>query len=282
MASFLRNTLTTPVEFTGTGIHSGVRCAMRVEPAEPGHGIVLRHARTGKSCPATIEFANAEESVRRTVIVGPDGARFEQMEHIMAAIAGAGISDALVIQDGVEPPFMDGGSHDFFRALHAVPRTVSNTPWDPFIIEDAYSLEDEGAVLTAAPAEGSQLTAFLDFPGTVAGAQSYHYVLSAETFGEEIARARTFALARDVEMIRQMGLGKGGTLENTVVFDGERYHNPSLHYPDEPARHKIIDLLGDLALLGAPVIGHVSAWRAGHRSHVKFARYLSQEMTARS
>lgn len=272
-----RHTIIRPTTLQGVGIHTGQPCWVRFEPAGPGEGIVLVRESTGGRCPATIDFADAAASDRRTVLVSPSGERFEQVEHILAATAAAGISDLLVLLKGPEPPFMGGGSEEFLEALIDAGRSDLSTLWDPLEIEEPVVFRDGNAILTASPAEGCELSAFVDFPGTVVGSQGATIQLESGRFLEEVAPARTFALARDVEMLRKAGLGKGGTLENTVIFDDQRYHNESLRFPDEPARHKLIDLLGDLALLGVPLRGHFSAWRAGHRSHVRFAQFLAQE-----
>lgn len=277
-----RRTIAQRTTLEGIGIHSGVPCRLTFEPAECGAGITLVDARTGATCPAHIDFANAEESERRTVVVGPEGARFEQMEHVMAALAAAGISDAVVRQENHEPPFMGGGSREFLDAILAAGTRDFGAPWEPIVIDRVCHFRDGGCWFTAAPAEGCDLSAFVEFPNTVLGSQGATTTMTTESFRDGVSRARTFALARDVEAIRKMGLGKGGSLDNTVIADETHYHNESLLYPDEPSRHKIIDLLGDLALLGRPIRGHITAWRAGHRSHVRFARFLLRELSTGS
>ncbi len=276
----MRKTLAGPVELHGTGIHTGLATSVRLEPAAPSDGLTLVDAR-GNRCPASIDHADAERSDRRTVLVSPAGIAFEQMEHVLAAFAAHGISDCTIIQGGIEPPFMGGGCAEFMDAIASAGIADLGVPWEPLAITEPMSFRDGGAIMTASPAEELELSAFVEFPGTVVGSSGANSLGDAESFRREAAPARTFALARDVEMIRAAGLGKGGNLLNTVIFDNERFHNESLHFPNEPARHKLIDLLGDLALLGVPLVGHFSAWRAGHRSHVRFARFILQEMASR-
>ncbi|MDX2175540.1 MAG: UDP-3-O-acyl-N-acetylglucosamine deacetylase [Candidatus Sumerlaeia bacterium] len=279
MDALRRRTLARAVEFEGSGVHTGEACALRIEPAEAGHGIVLENARHKFRCPATLEFADAEASERRTVLAHPDGGRFEQMEHMMAALAAAGVSDALVVQDGLEPPFMDGGCYEFLKRIRKTGTVELDAAWPALEIEEPLMFQDGGALMTAAPGDRCSLSAFVEFPGTVVGSSGAMVTLGEDDFEKEVSKARTFVLAREVEMLRAAGYGKGATLSNTVVFDGEKFHNGRLNYPNEPARHKLIDLLGDLALLGCPLRGHVGAWRAGHRSHVRFARFLAESLS---
>lgn len=278
--STTRKTISAPAELRGTGIHTGLATSVRFEPAAPGEGLVLVDAR-GRRCPASIEFADADRSDRRTVLVSPEGVAFEQMEHVLAALAAHGISDCTIVQGGVEPPFMGGGCAEFMDAIAGAGISDLGVPWEVLAVTEPVCFRDGGALMTVSPAEELELSAFVEFPGTVVGSSGANTLGDAASFRREAAPARTFALARDVEMIRAAGLGKGGSLDNTVIFDHERFHNGTLHFPNEPARHKLIDLLGDLALLGVPLAGHFSAWRAGHRSHVRFARFIQQEMASR-
>jgi len=277
----MRRTIKRAVTLTGKGIHSGAECSIRFEPAPAGHGLVLANEANGIRCPATVDFANAEKSDRRTVLISPEGVPFEQMEHVLAAAAALEISDMNIVQDGVEPPFMGGGSREFMECLSETGFTELETAWDPIVISEPLVFRDGGALITATPADRLELSAFLEFPDTIVGSSGATVVMQGSEFYEEVSRARTFAQKRDLEMLRQAGLGRGGSLDNTVIFDAEKFHNPSLIYPNEPARHKLLDLLGDLALLGAPFHGHFSAWRAGHRSHVRFVKFLQQELASR-
>lgn len=276
-----RRTIQRAVTLEGTGIHTGASCAIRFEPAPAGHGLVLANDAKGTRCPATVDFANAEKSDRRTVLISEDGVPFEQMEHVLAAASALGISDLLITQDGVEPPFMGGGSREFMETLTNAGFTELDAAWDPIVISEPLVFRDGNVLITAAPAERLELSAFVEFPGTIVGSSGATVAMDGNEFFDEVSRARTFAQHRDVEMLQKAGLARGGNLENTVIFDDETFHNPSLNYPNEPARHKLLDLLGDLALFGAPIRGHISAWRAGHRSHVRFVKFLQQELATR-
>ncbi|MCC5876933.1 MAG: UDP-3-O-[3-hydroxymyristoyl] N-acetylglucosamine deacetylase [Candidatus Sumerlaeia bacterium] len=273
-------TLAADLDIEGTGIHSGVPCRVQLQPAESGGIVFQRPGGTGL-VPARWDHADAELSDRRTVITGADGARFEQMEHLMAALAAHGITDVVVTQEGPEVPFLGGGSKEFMEKIRAAGIRENGNRVKPLVIDRILTLEDGEAVLVATPNDTLRLSVGVEFPGTIVGSAAFTLEITAESFEKEAAPARTFALAGDIEKLRQAGLAKGGNLENAVVFDHEKYFNEGLHFPDEVVRHKIIDLLGDLALLNRPLRGHFWAWRAGHRNHVKFAHLIAEEYDLR-
>ncbi|MDK2970483.1 MAG: hypothetical protein PWP23_238 [Candidatus Sumerlaeota bacterium] len=280
MTSSTRCTVARPVRYEGTGIHTGKPCSLEIRPGGAGQGILLRRAGTvWPDLPACIEHANAEKSDRRTVLTGPAGQTFEQLEHVMAALAAAGITDALLVQDGLEPPFLDGGSREYMEGLLTAGREELVGELEPLVIREPIHLNWEGAELVATPHEGLRLSCYVEFPGTVVGSQGASVEITPESFRDEVAAARTFALERDIEALRAAGLAKGGTLQNAVVFNESRYLNDSLFFEDEVARHKILDLLGDLALIGRPLRGHFWAWKAGHRHHIHFARLIAKGET---
>lgn len=273
-----RRTVARPVELRGVGIHSGVPCRVVIQPALDGGGVQFQRAGR-EPVRADWRTANAELSDRRTVIVADHGERFEQIEHLMAALAACAISDVVVLQEGPEVPFLGGGSREYMEAImQAGAEELDAEPVAPLTISEPISFEDGDARFAAAPHDGLRLSVYVEFPGTIVGNDGFTLEVTEKSFFEEASRARTFALASDIEKLRAAGLIKGGSLENAVIFDHERYHNASLHYPNEVVRHKIIDLLGDLALLGSPLQGHFWAWRSGHRSHVRFAQHLAREI----
>ncbi len=272
-----RRTLREELRLEGTGIHSGAECSVRLFPRETG-GIAFRHAGRDAEVPARLESARADLSERRTVIESVAGGRFEQVEHLLAALAAAGVSDLLVEQEGPEVPFLGGGAREFLEGIRDAGTADLEETLPVLEVVRPLTLSEGHALIAAMPHKGLRLSAFVEFPGTVVGSAGYSADLEDENvFFEEISKARTFAAAADIEKLRAAGLIRGGNLENAVVFDRERYHNESLHYPDEVVRHKIIDLLGDLSLLGTALRGHFWAWRGGHRSHVLFARRLQEE-----
>jgi len=274
-----RQTLANRLVFEGRGIHTNAESRLEIAPADDG--IRLEMAGTGwDPLPADVAHAAPAECERRTVLRGPAGQVFQQMEHVMAALAACGVTDARLVQTGPEPPFLDGGSREYAEGLLRVGRTKLEGKVKPLEVTEPVHFADDGAELVATPHEGLRLSCFVEFPGTIVGCMGASLEVTPEGFLAEAAPARTFALERDIEALRQAGLARGGNLHNAVVFNDERYLNEALNFPDEVARHKIIDLLGDLALIGRPLRGHFWAWRAGHRSHVLFARKLAETFAA--
>lgn len=208
---------------------------------------------------------------------GPDGSRFEQIEHVMAALAAEEITSARLTFEGPEVPFLGGGSREYCEAIRHAGKTILPGEFPELRINRPFAFEDGEAVIVATPGQGLRLSAYVDFPGTVVGSMGATAEITPDEFYQEISAARTFALASDIEKLRSAGLAKGGNLENAVVFDQEKYHNENLYYPNEVARHKLLDLLGDIALSGRRIVGHVWAWRAGHQSHVRFVQKLAKE-----
>ena len=275
-ASVLTKTIKDEFRLAGRGIHTGAECAVRFHPQAAGHGIVFsRNSR--ERATALWRCADASASDRRTVLVGEDGARFEQVEHLMAALAAEGITDALLEMEGPEVPFLGGGSKEYCEALRSAGIVETDQDVEDLVVTRPVTLQDGESILTATPHDGLRLSCFVEFPGTVVGNQGISLELSAETFLREAAPARTFALKYDIDRLREAGLIKGGNLENAVVFDEKQYYNETLHFEDEVVRHKVIDLLGDLALTGRRLRGHFWAWRAGHRSHIRFVHHLAKE-----
>lgn len=271
-----RRTLQRIATFKGNGIHTNAETSLHLLPTMAGMGI--RAKRIGKPGMVAIstEFASVDKSIRRTVIVGPEPEIlvFEQLEHVMAALAAAEITDVIIEMDGPEPPFLGGGSKEYLRGILAVGIETLEEVIQPLVVTTPMAFSHGDAYFSAAPHNGLRLSCFLEFPGTFLGSTGVSLEITTDSFFKEAAAARTFAKKSDLDKIWALGLGKGGTLENTVVFDEQNYLNEKLYFDDEVARHKIIDFLGDLALIGRPLRGHFWAWRAGHQSHVAFAQKL--------
>jgi len=275
-----RRTIAKDFKVEGHGIHKNEQAVITFKPAASGTGIKISRAEDpSQSLLLTTENADAEKSERRTVM-NSNGVVFEQLEHVMAALAGCGITDVELVQKGLEPPFLGGGSKEYMDALVEHGFKDFEEQLEPLVIDRPFAFTDEdGAELVATPHDGLRLSSFIEFPGTIAGSMGFSIELDTEKFHKEVSAARTFAKKADIDMLWQMGLAKGGNLKNAVVFDESEYLNDELLYPDEVVRHKIIDLLGDLALIGRPLVGHFWAWKAGHRSHVRFAQKLKSEFS---
>lgn len=263
----MQNTLKTSVTFNGVGLHSGHPVKMVLKPAAAGHGIVFK--RSDISLGDTLLPARwdlVERSPLCTRLINDVGVSLSTVEHIMAALAGCGVHNALVEVDGPEVPIVDGSSAPFVRGImkHGLRRL--SAPVVAYEILKPVSVEHNGAKATLLPADRTRIEFHIDFTDAAIGRQSKTLDLRNGAFARELCDCRTFCSRSDVENMQANGLALGGVPgENAVVFDGNSVESGAgLRYSDEPVRHKMLDALGDLALIGGPLIGHYVGERAGH------------------
>ena len=276
-----RRTLKAPIGCVGTGLHSGRRVALTLRPAAAGTGIVFRRTDLGIDIPALYDRV---VDTRLCTAIGEGEARVSTIEHVMAARAGTGIDDAVVELDGPEVPIMDGSAAPFVFlidcagiATTAAPRAAIEV-LRPIRVEEA-----NGAFAELLPSREPAFDAELeiDFPNTAIGRQAVTVRLSPHAFRDGLADARTFTLAEDVARLRAAGLARGGSLANAVVVDGPLVLNPGgLRRPDEFVRHKVLDVVGDLALAGAPIRARFRGARSGHALNNKLLRALFADASA--
>jgi len=272
-----RATLATPVEASGIGLHSGKPVQLRVGPAPLGSGVVFGVG--AGEVPARLESV---VDARNATSLGHDGARVTTVEHLLAALAMRGLDDALVELDASEPPAFDGSAAPFLALLERAGRRGQGGSRPVVRILEEVAVRDGEREISIAPGPGLGVDYEIDFAAPAIGRQSLSFPrLDAATFREQIAPARTFGFLEDVERLRSAGLASGASLANTVVVDGARVLNDEgLRWPDEFVRHKILDLLGDFALFGAPVIGHLRVCRGGHALHHALLRALHARPSA--
>lgn len=262
-------TLQNAIPCVGIGLHSGVKVKMTLKPASVGTGIVFK--RTDVSDKDNLIPVSCETVVdtRMCSCVGnAEGVTVSTIEHLMAALAGFGITNVLIELDSAEVPVMDGSSSDYVTLIECAGIVKQDAPLRAVKILKEVSFEDnKGASVCLYPAEKDLSIDFMiDFQKSKAiGRQEYSIVLSERTFKDSVAYARTFGFAQEVEMLRAMGLGKGGSLENVVVVDGDKVLNAEgLRSENEFVVHKTLDAIGDLYQLGMPLIGHFSGVKSGH------------------
>lgn len=243
----------------GVGLHTGAACRARITLAPPGHGLAIRRADRG-GAPARLSPAMVVETERRTVLaVGGD--RVETVEHLLAAIAGMGVWDALVEVEGPEVPALDGSALPFVRALLSL-GPPGPAP-EPIRLGRALSLERGASSAVARPSPCLSVSCTVRFDHPAIGEQRAAFRGSRHGFRARVAPARTFGFLDEVMALRAKGLARGGSLESALVFDREGPMGP-LRLPREPARHKLLDALGDLALLGRPLAARVRLDQPGH------------------
>ena len=263
-------TLAAVVERRGVGLHSGEEAAVRLTPSErPGFHLRFEddlepiqlspnQVRDSPLC-TTLDFGH-----RRVATV----------EHLLAALAGCGLSHVEIVVDGQEVPLLDGSALGWVEAIAEVgfePAT-SERPAAPQLEQPVVRYRGN-SVITATPADRFSLVGIIDFPQAAIGRQQLTLELTPQRFVEEIAPARTFGFREQVDQLRAAGLIKGGGLDNALVCDGDSWLNPPLRFPDEPVRHKLLDLIGDLALVGFPQ-AQVLVYRGSHGLHTDLAAAL--------
>ncbi len=262
----MRRTVNKAVRFRGIGLHCGQPVVLTVAPAAAETGIVFRRTDAGPAArPIPARYDLVHDTHLCTGLANGDGLGVGTVEHLMAALAGCGISDALINLDGPEVPIMDGSAVVFVREFMAAGIRDLGVPWRAIRVLETVSVKMDGKSAELAPAPRFEMAFSVSFDDPAIGRQSKHLVLTGSAIVSELSDSRTFGCLADVEALRHMGLGRGGGLENAVIVDQGRVLNPEgLRHPDEFVRHKMLDAVGDLALAGAPVIGRYTGIRSGH------------------
>ncbi|MBI4636918.1 MAG: UDP-3-O-[3-hydroxymyristoyl] N-acetylglucosamine deacetylase [Candidatus Rokubacteria bacterium] len=262
-----QRTIRKPVSFEGVGLHSGKHAQVTLSPAPADCGIVFRVA--GHADPILATPESVVDSYYATT-VGKNGARIQTIEHLMAAAAGLGIDNLAVEVDGVEIPAADGSSKPFVALLTAAGRTEQPARRRPIVIPYPIRVGTGARWIQIVPSTTFRISYTLDNDHPAIGTQVLSCVPTERLFVEAFAPARTYGFLKDVGALRRKGLALGGSLDNAVVV-GKRGALNGLRYADEFVRHKILDLIGDLAILGRPIVGHVIARNAGHGLNLELA-----------
>lgn len=262
----MQNTLKSPVVFEGVGLHSGASVRMVLRPASAGHGIWFRRSdiQVGNAMiPALWDVA--ERSPLCTKLVNEAGVSVSTVEHVMAALAGCGVHNALIEIDGPEVPILDGSAAPFVRGIMARGVRRLAAPVLAFEVLRPVTVERDGARATLLPSDRFELEFHIDFEDQAIGRQSKKLDMRNGTFARELCDSRTFCRQSDIDAMHASGLALGGTLDNAVVVDGDQVVSPGgFRYADEAVRHKMLDAVGDLALAGGPIMGHYVGEKAGH------------------
>ncbi len=277
-----QRTLARAASIEGVGLHTGVPCRVTFQPAPTQAGVCFVRVDLPERPRVRVRAENAHfdpHAARRTILQ-ENGVQVHTMEHILAAVAGLQIDNLVVEMTAMEAPEPgDGSALPIAKALLDAGIVEQDRPARHVKVTRAVCFREDGAELRAEPYGGLRISFTIEYDHPLVGTQALSLEITPETFMAQIAPARTFVLERDVEPLRKAGLIRGGRLESAVVVGREALLNAEpLRFPDEFVRHKILDLLGDLFLLGAPVLGHVTARRSGHQSHVGFIRKLSAEL----
>jgi UDP-3-O-[3-hydroxymyristoyl] N-acetylglucosamine deacetylase len=273
---FAQRTLKTPIGASGVGLHSGERISMRLQPAPPDTGIVFRR---GDLDPPIDIPAHATQvgDTRLGTVLAAEGARVSTIEHLMSAFAGLGVDNAIVEVSAAEVPIMDGSAAPFVFLLQSAGFVEQDSPKRFVRILQSVEVRDGDKCARFDPHEGFRVNFEIDFdhPLLRSGQTAATMDFSSVTYLKEVARARTFGFMRDIEALRRHNLALGGTLDNAIVLDDEGIMNEEgLRSRDEFVKHKILDAIGDLYLLGHGIIGAFSGYKSGHGLNNRLLREL--------
>ncbi len=269
-----QTTVLNSITCSGIGLHTGLPCNLKISPAAPDTGIVFVREDCEKRVRIRALIGNVTDATLATTI-GREGVKIITIEHLMAAFAGLGIDNAEVCLDAPEVPIMDGSSEPFNSLLKKAGVRSQQKPKKFVIIKHPVTVTDGDRQATLLPSNDFKLSYTIDFSHPLISNQFYLIQISNGNFEREICRARTFGFLREYEMLKAKGLARGGSLENAVVIDENRVINQGgLRFSDEFVRHKILDSIGDLWLLGAQVIGHFIGYKSGHTLNHKLIHKL--------
>ncbi len=270
-----QRTLQKPVDFEGTGLFSGQPSKIRLCPAGPDSGIAFVRTDLASHPRLPVTPDTVTSKFRRSTLVVED-AEVDTVEHLLSAIGGLGISNLTVEINGAEIPNADGSSAPFVELLRSGGITDQQEERKTLVIREPIALTDNEASIVAMPSAGGLTLSYtLDYPDSPIGRQHLSIEISPETYANLLAPARTFCLQNEAEALLQQGVVKGGTYENALVVGPEGPVQNTLRFPDEPVRHKILDLMGDLTALGFGLSAHVVAVKSGHVTNMKLVRKIA-------
>ena len=266
-----RRTLKRAVGCTGIGLHSARPVRLVLKPAPAEHGLRFRRTDVGVEIPASLEYV---ARLDHATTLSRDGVGVETVEHLLSALYALGVDNALIEVDGPEIPILDGSAAPFVILIHEAGLKPLPAPRRYLKVTRPVEVVRGGKSIRITPADHFQVSYTIGFDHHLLRHQAVSFRVTSETFAESIAPARTFGFLREVEQLRRNGLALGGSLENAVVIGETGVLNNKLRFEDEFARHKVLDAVGDLALLGYPLAGHVQASKAGHALHAALVQKL--------
>ncbi len=274
-----QTTLRQPIETGGIGLHTGVSVNLKLKPAPENTGyIFVRTDLDNFEIPASVEYVShcsyATTLLRRGVLLST-------CEHLLAALRGSNVDNCFIELDNIEIPIMDGSSEVFLDLIEKAGVSEQTAPRRFLKIKKRVEFAQGDRKMSIAPSDRYEIKCLIDFPHPFINKQTFSFTLTDGSFGREIASARTFGFAREIEMLRKANLALGGSLENAIVLsdDGMLNENP-LRFADEFVRHKILDIIGDFALLGMPILGRVTAEKSGHSVHASMMSKLLKTESA--
>lgn len=274
-----QTTISRPIETSGIGLHTGVEVNLALKPAPENTGyIFVRTDLDNFEIPASVEYIShcsyATTLMRRGVVLST-------CEHLLSALRGSGVDNCFIELDNIEIPIMDGSSEDFVDLLETAGLAEQKAARRSFRVLERVEFAQGDRRMSIEPSERYEIECLIDFPHPFIRNQSFHFVFENGSFGKEIASARTFGFTTEIETLRKANLALGGSLDNAIVLTpGGMLNETPLRFEDEFVRHKILDIIGDFALLGMPILGKITAEKSGHSVHAALMSKLLKTESA--
>lgn len=275
----LQTTLKNNISISGIGLHTGVEVNLTLKPAPENTGyIFVRTDLDNFEIPASVEYIShcsyATTLLRKGVVLST-------CEHLLSALRGYGVDNCFIELNNIEIPIMDGSSENFIELIEKTGVIEQNSPRRFLKVLEKVEFEQSDRKMSIEPSEDFEIECLIDFPHPFINQQTYHFRLLNGSFGREIASARTFGFTNEIEMLRKANLAQGGSLDNAIVLTKEGMLNETpLRFNDEFVRHKILDIIGDVALIGMPVLGKIKAEKSGHAVHASLMSKLLKNESA--
>ena len=273
-----QTTISKAVKIKGVGLHTGVAVNLKLKPAPENTGyIFVRTDLDNFEIPASVEYVShcsyATTLIRRGVVLST-------CEHLLSALRGSGVDNCFIELDNIEIPILDGSSENWIDLIAKAGVKELDAPGRVLKVTRKVSVNENGRKMSVEPSDKFEIECVIDFPHPFIERQSFHFVMENGSFGKQIASARTFGFTNEIEMLRKANLALGGSLDNAIVVGDTGVLNSSLRFDDEFVRHKVLDLVGDLSLVGFPVVAHAVVHRGGHALHTAMASHLLSETSA--
>ncbi|MCW5950454.1 MAG: UDP-3-O-acyl-N-acetylglucosamine deacetylase [Pyrinomonadaceae bacterium] len=274
-----QTTLANSVSVSGVGLHTGAEVNLTLRPAPENTGYIFVRTDLDKfEIPASVEYIShcsyATTLVRRGVVLST-------CEHLLSALRGSGVDNCFIELDNIEVPILDGSSEDWVELIERAGIAEQDAPRHYLRVKQRVEIEQGDRRMSIEPSDRFEIDCTIDFPHPFINQQKFRFVAENGSYGREIASARTFGFTHEIEMLRKANLALGGSLDNAIVLTDEGMLNETpLRVPDEFVRHKILDIIGDVALVGMPVIGRITAHKSGHAVHAALMSKLLKTPTA--
>jgi UDP-3-O-[3-hydroxymyristoyl] N-acetylglucosamine deacetylase len=277
-----QKTLKNSIHCSGVGLHSGTKINMTLLPAPANSGVVFRRVDIKKGAnEIKATWENAVETPLCTTLVGPNGIRIATIEHLMSALAGYEVDNVVIELDGAEVPVMDGSAAPFVFLIECAGTLEQSAPRRALRVLEHVETAESHRSASLMPGKGFTVNFEIDFDSRAVGRQECFVELSQSAFKREVSRARTFGFLQEFDKLLELGLARGGSLDNAVVISGDTVMNEGgLRYENEFVRHKVLDSIGDLYLIGGPLIGHFQGVRAGHALTLRLIQTLFADQSA--